>query len=74
MTEKTQEQEVKAQTACCEDQCECNQDTQAPEGDAQLTTEETPEQKIEMLQTALKLSEAKVMEHYDLYVLSLIHI
>ncbi len=68
MTEKTQEQEVKEQTACCEGQCECNQDAQAPEEEAQPAKEETLEQKIETLQTALKLAEAKVTEHYDLYV------
>ncbi len=30
--------------------------------------EETPEATVENLQTALKLAEAKVIEHYDLYV------
>lgn len=29
---------------------------------------ETPEESVENLQTALKLAEAKVIEHYDLYV------
>lgn len=74
MTENTQNQEVKEEAGCC-CQGKCAEEGQACgcEGKEACTGEEakqpeTPEQTIETLQTALKLSEAKVMEHYDLYV------
>ncbi|MDY4164039.1 MAG: nucleotide exchange factor GrpE [Sutterella sp.] len=73
MTENTQNKDVKeeaqcaegAEPCCCakegEAECACRKEEQAQE-------EKTPEQTLEDLQTALKLSEAKVLEHYDLYV------
>ena len=74
MTENTQNQEVKEEAGCC-CQGKCAEEGQACgcEGKEACTGEEakqpeTPEQPIETLQPALKLSAAKVMEHYDLYV------
>lgn len=74
MTENTQNQEVKEEAGCyCQGKCAEEGQACGCEGKEACTGEEakqpeTPEQTIETLQTALKLSEAKVMEHYDLYV------
>lgn len=71
MTENTQNQEVKEEAVCC--QSKCGEECPACESaqacvDEEVQQAETPEQTVETLQTALKLAEAKVMEHYDLYV------
>lgn len=75
MTENTQEKEVKEEGQCAAgaEPCCCGKDSVA-EGECACAKEEaakeekTPEQTLEDLQTALKLAEAKVLEHYDLYV------
>lgn len=71
MTENTQNQEVKEEAVCRQDggaeECPACEGTQA-RAEEEVQQTETPEQTVETLQTALKLAEAKVMEHYDLYV------
>lgn len=69
MTQNQEEKEVKA---CCTDEeskCACNDECGC---DAGIQTEQCesaqPEETVETLRTALKLAEAKVLEHYDLYV------
>ena len=67
-----QTQEEKAVKSCCQGEenacgegCACGAEGEhAAEGQAEAATPDT----VETLQTALKLAEAKVIEHYDLYV------
>lgn len=66
---KPEETTAEAPATCCgaqepADGCACGEGAcgECDKG------EETPEATVENLQTALKLAEAKVIEHYDLYV------
>lgn len=63
MTQNQEEKEVKS---CCQgEENACGAEGEhAAEGQAEAATPDT----VETLQTALKLAEAKVIEHYDLYV------
>ncbi len=60
---KTEEKASCAQGGECSGEESCS--ARKAEGEAKP---ETPEEKIAALQASLKLSEAKVLEHYDLYV------
>lgn len=69
MTQNQEEKEVKS--CCCEGEtpcgegCACGAEAAAgAEGAGEAAAPDT----VENLQTALKLAEAKVIEHYDLYV------
>ena len=69
MTQNQEEKEVKAccqgEENACGEGCACGAEGEhAAEGQAEAATPDT----VETLQTALKLAEAKVIEHYDLYV------
>lgn len=69
MTQNQEEKEVKACVAEEEANCACGgcagtEEVQTTEGGSEAAPEET----VETLRTALKLAEAKVLEHYDLYV------
>lgn len=69
MTESKEQKPV--EEGCCADQqCDCEKDIKcecdsAATEDAQASAREMS---AEELQTALKMAEAKVLEHYDLYV------
>lgn len=70
MTEKTQDQElekeVKVETAGGDvPQADAGEDVGAAQAEQEV---KTPEERIDALQAELKLAEAKVVEHYDLYV------
>ena len=69
MTQNQEEKEVKSccqgEENACGEGCACGAEGEhAAEGQAEAATPDT----VETLQTALKLAEAKVIEHYDLYV------
>lgn len=69
MTQNQEEKEVKSccqgKENACGEGCTCGAEGEhAAEGQAEAATPDT----VETLQTALKLAEAKVIEHYDLYV------
>lgn len=69
MTQNQEEKEVKSccqgEENACGEGCACGAEGEhAAEGHAEAATPDT----VETLQTALKLAEAKVIEHYDLYV------
>lgn len=69
MTQNQEEKEVKSccqgeENACGEGCAYGAEGEPAAEGQAEAATPDT----VETLQTALKLAEAKVIEHYDLYV------
>lgn len=69
MTLNQEEKEVKSccqgEENACGEGCACGAEGEhAAEGQAEAATPDT----VETLQTALKLAEAKVIEHYDLYV------
>lgn len=70
MTQNQEEKEVKSccqgEENACGEGCACGAEGEhAAEGQAEAAA--TPDT-VETLQTALKLAEAKVIEHYDLYV------
>ena len=69
MTQNQEEKEVKSccqgEENACGEGCACGAEGEpAAEGQAEAATPDT----VETLQTDLKLAEAKVIEHYDLYV------
>ncbi len=71
MTQTNDEKQEK-QGCCAQGECGCNEQAPCTEGcEPEVTQQNGDEQKplsAEELQTALKLAEAKVLEHYDLYV------
>ena len=68
MTESKEQKPV--EEGCCADQqCQCEKDAKCECNSATAEGEApTREMSAEELQTALKMAEAKVLEHYDLYV------
>lgn len=65
-----QEQKPVEEGCCAGQQCDCEKDTKR-ECDSVATEDakaSAREMSAEELQTALKMAEAKVLEHYDLYV------
>lgn len=68
MTESKEQKPV--EEGCCADQqCQCEKDAKCECNSATAEAEApTREMSAEELQTALKMAEAKVLEHYDLYV------
>jgi molecular chaperone GrpE len=70
MTESNEQKQVN-EGCCGEEGCECEKTAQCDcaEGKpCEEAPEEPKEMTVEELQSALKMAEAKVLEHYDLYV------